>query len=157
MADATINYFDLWAPYWSYLEDNYLDLESINRLATLVKSPALVVGAGQGIIVEQLRKNGLEADGLDLSPYMIKYAKLRRGIDLIEADARNMPFDDASYQASIIATGVIDFMDDEEQIKLIIHEVMRVTANSGRHTNRLLSAASKSRGTYALCWTYNKE
>lgn len=132
MADP-INYFDLWAPYWSYLEDSYLDLESINKLAAaaIVKSPVLIVGAGQGIIVEQLIKMGFKADGIDLSPEMIRYAKQRRDLDLIQADARNMPFEDNAYQSTIIATGVIDFMDDEDQIALIINEVKRVTNNPG--------------------------
>jgi ubiquinone/menaquinone biosynthesis C-methylase UbiE len=127
----TINYNDLWAPYWSYIEDNYLDTESINKLAPIVKSPVLVVGAGQGIIVEQLTKMGLKVDGIDFSPEMIKYAKQRRGIDLIQADARSMPFEDNAYQSTIIVTGVVDFMDDEGQIALITNEVKRVTNNPG--------------------------
>jgi len=63
---------------------------------------------------------------------MISYAKKRRGLDLIEADARNMPFANNSYKTSIIATGVVDFIDDEEQIKLIINEALRVTDGSGK-------------------------
>ena len=87
----TMTFFNSWAPYWSYLEDNYLDIESINKLATIVKSPVLIVGAGQGIIVEQLIKMGFKADGIDLSPQMIEFAKQRRGLDFIQADARNIP------------------------------------------------------------------
>jgi hypothetical protein len=53
-------------------------------------------------------------------------------LDLIQADASNMPFADDSYKTSIIATGVVDFMDDEEQIKSIINEALRVTDKTGK-------------------------
>ena len=43
-----------------------------------------------------------------------------------------MPFANNSYKTSIIATGVVDFIDDEEQIKLIINEALRVTDGSGK-------------------------
>ena len=35
---------------------------------------ANVAAAGQGLIVEELRRQGLRCDGLDLSPKMIEYA-----------------------------------------------------------------------------------
>lgn len=78
------------------------------------------------------KKKDFTVDGIDLDPQMISYAKKRRGLDLIEADARNMPFANNSYKTSIIATGVVDFIDDEEQIKLIINEALRVTDGSGK-------------------------
>lgn len=124
-------YWEIWAPYWSYLEDNMLDLESIDRLASLITNPVLVIGAGQGLLVEQLQKKGFEVDGIDIDPTMVMYAKKRRGINLIQADARKMPFADKSYKTSIMATGVVDFMDDEEQIELTIKEARRVTDDSG--------------------------
>jgi 2-polyprenyl-3-methyl-5-hydroxy-6-metoxy-1,4-benzoquinol methylase len=56
-----------------------------------------VVGAGQGLLVEGLTRKGFCVDGVELSPVMIEYAKRRRGLELIEADAGNMPFDDRTY------------------------------------------------------------
>jgi len=85
----TMTFFNSWAPYWSYLEDNYLTLRvsislppSLNPLYSLL---------GQGIIVEQLLNMGFKADGIELSPQMIEFAKQRRGLDFIQADARNIP------------------------------------------------------------------
>lgn len=106
-------YWEIWAPYWSYLEDNMLDLESIDRLASLITNPVLVIGAGQGLLVEQLQKKGFEVDGIDIDPTMVMYAEKRRGINLIQTDARKMPFADKSYKTSIMATGVVDYMNDE--------------------------------------------
>jgi ubiquinone/menaquinone biosynthesis C-methylase UbiE len=125
------SYWESWAPYWSYFEDNFLDIESINQLSATIESPILIIGAGQGILVEQLQNKGFKVDGLELDPQMIKYAKDRRGIDLIQADAGKMPFADNSYRTSIIATGVIDFIDDKESIESIVNEALRVTDETG--------------------------
>ena len=43
-----------------------------------------------------------------------------------------MPIDDNTYQTAIIATGVIDFLDDEEQIRSILNEAKRVTDDNER-------------------------
>jgi len=55
----------------------------------------------------------------------------RRGIKLIEADATNLSFDDNVYKTTIIATGVVDYMDDEQLIEQILKESMRVTMPEG--------------------------
>jgi ubiquinone/menaquinone biosynthesis C-methylase UbiE len=91
----------------------------------------LVVGAGQGLIVEELRKKGFQADGVDFSPEMIRHAKTRRGLELIRADAKALPFKTGAYQTAIYTTGVIDFVEDEEAIRLIISEARRVVHGSG--------------------------
>ena len=85
-----LKYWELWSPYWSYIEDNYLDLDSIDRLASVIKDPALVIGAGQGILVEELRKRGLTVDGIDAEPEMVAYAKKRRNLDIILANGKKM-------------------------------------------------------------------
>ncbi len=127
-----INYFDVWAPYWSYIEDFCLDIESLKQLMEFIQSPVLVVGAGQGLLVEELLQQDLQVTGIDLSREMIQYAKERRGIELIHADAKETPFPDQFFQTSIITTGVLDFMDDEEAIHQIITEVRRVTDETGK-------------------------
>lgn len=126
------SYWKIWSPYWSYEEDFFLDLEAIDKLAIAIRDPVLIIGAGQGLLVEQLQKKGFKVDGVDLEPNMIMHAKKRRGLNLIQANAKNMPFADKSYKTSIITTGVVDFLEDEEQIKLIINEALRVTDDSGK-------------------------
>ena len=91
----------------------------------------LVVGAGQGLIVTELRKKGLRSDGVDFSSEMIRYAKTRRGLDFVQADARAMPFGKGTYETIIYATGVVDFMGDEEQIRMIMNEARRIASRSG--------------------------
>jgi ubiquinone/menaquinone biosynthesis C-methylase UbiE len=124
-------FWECIAPYLSHTEDNFLNLENIRKLLGIINDPVLVVGAGQGLLVEELRKNGHTVDGIDKNPKMIEHAKDRRGIELIQADATSLPFGDNSYGTTVIATGVVDFMDDEQLIKGIIEEAVRVTVDTG--------------------------
>jgi ubiquinone/menaquinone biosynthesis C-methylase UbiE len=126
-----IQYFNLWAPYWSEREDTFLSKESVETLSNLLKSPVLLVGAGLGLMIEKLQTKGLQVDGIELSPQMVKYAKKLRNLELIQGDAREMPIKDNTYESSLIATGVIDVMDDLEAIERIIEETKRVTISKG--------------------------
>jgi SAM-dependent methyltransferase len=132
VAASASRFWDALAPHHSRIEDNYLDLASIRRMLPELLQPALVVGAGQGLIVEELRKQGLQCEGVDWSPEMVRYARLRRGLSLIQADARATPFNDGTYGTLIYATGVIDFMADEEGIRSIINEGKRIVNPSGK-------------------------
>ena len=126
---------DFWealAPHHSAIENNYLDLPSLRRIVHDIHQPVLVVGAGQGLIVAELRKNGFRSDGVDLSSEMIRYAKTRRGLTFVQADARAMPFGEGTYETIIYATGVVDFIEDEEQIGVIMNEARRTINRSGK-------------------------
>jgi len=120
------------AAHHSAIENSYFDLPSLRHIVEQIQSPVLVVGAGQGLIVADLQRRGFQCDGVDLSSEMIRYAKLRRRLDLVHADARAMPFGDGAYKTIIYATGVIDFMSDEEEIRAILNEGRRVANRSGR-------------------------
>jgi SAM-dependent methyltransferase len=120
------------APHHASIENNYLDLPSIRIIASDIRQPVLVVGAGQGLIVAELRKHGFQTDGVDLSSEMIRYAKTRRGLEFIHADARAMPFGMQTYETIIYATGVVDFIGDEDQIAVILNEASRIIKRSGK-------------------------
>lgn len=125
-------FWNVLAQFHAEIEDTNFDLASVRRLLPEIESPVLVVGAGQGLIVDEVRKRGYECDGVDLSSEMIRQAKLRRGITLIQADAKAMPFLAASYQTVIYATGVIDFTADENDIRAMLMEGRRVVKESGK-------------------------
>jgi ubiquinone/menaquinone biosynthesis C-methylase UbiE len=129
---SALQFWDSLAPYLSHIEDNFLDLESINKLKSIIKDPVLVVGAGQGLLVESLQQSGYNVDGIDNNIEMIEYAEKRRGIKLIQEDATNLSFDDNSYKTTIIATGVVDYIDDTQLIEKILNEAARVTTGDGR-------------------------
>ena len=61
----------------------------------------------------------------------MEYAKKRRGIELVHADGQDLPFTDETYSTVILASGVVDFLEDEELINKIINEARRVAKKSG--------------------------
>jgi SAM-dependent methyltransferase len=126
------DFWDALAPYHSEIENNYFDLPSLRRIIHEVGEPVLVVGAGQGLIVAELKNRGFQCDGVDFSAEMIRYARLRRGLDLIQADAKAMPLKSGSYQTIIYATGVIDFTSDEVDIKRMLVEAKRIVNPDGK-------------------------
>ena len=124
-------FWDALAPHHAAIENSYLDLASLRRILSSVHRPVLVVGAGQGLLVKELRDRCFQCEGVDFSPQMIRQAKLRRGLDLVEADAKVLPFGAATYSTIIYATGVIDFMADEQEIRAILSEGKRVVKPTG--------------------------
>jgi len=125
-------FWDALAPHHAAIEDNYLDLASLRRFMGGVRSPVLVIGAGQGLLVAELQAKDLHCDGVDFSAEMIRYARSRRGLDLIQADASALPLGDATYETVIYATGVIDFNGNEEAIRQMLTEGRRVLKPGGR-------------------------
>ncbi len=125
------NFWDTLAPHHWLVENNYLDVSSVRLILGDIRQPVLVVGAGQGLIVEELRRQGLRCDGIDLSARMMEYARVRRGLTLVRANATAMPFVDGAYETVIIATGVIDFMADSEQTGTVMREANRVVSRTG--------------------------
>lgn len=125
---------DFWnalAPFHAAIENNYFDRPSLRHILPELRGPVLVVGAGQGLIVEELLKRGFQCDGVDYSAEMIRHARQRRGLSLIQADAKAMPLKAGAYQTIIYATGVVDFIGDEAEIKRIMAEAARVVSRTG--------------------------
>jgi ubiquinone/menaquinone biosynthesis C-methylase UbiE len=126
--------FDFWdtlAPHHWKIENSFLDPVVLRRIVSRIQAPVLVVGAGQGVIVAELKKGGMQCDGVDGSREMIRYAKVRRGLELVQADAQALPFKKGTYRTLIYATGVIDFMRDEAQILAILNEGKRIADSTG--------------------------
>lgn len=128
----TVKFWDALAAHHAAIEDNYLDVASLRLIMADVQSPVLIVGAGQGLLVAELRKNGHQCDGVDFSSAMIRYAKSRRGFELMQADASVLPLGNATYETVIYATGVIDFNGDENVIRQMLNEGRRVAKPEGR-------------------------
>lgn len=125
-------WWSTWAPYWEHLEDRHLSAFVIKDFLKQISGPALVVGAGQGLTVEQLEKSGIQADGIELEREMIMRARQRRSLELIQSDAKALPFKNNHYQTVIIATGVIDYIEDNRVIKDILDESLRVLRRYGK-------------------------
>jgi demethylmenaquinone methyltransferase/2-methoxy-6-polyprenyl-1,4-benzoquinol methylase len=129
---AQSKFWDALAAHHEAIEDNFLNRASLRRIISDVCSRVLVVGAGQGLLVADLLSKGFQCDGVDFSSEMIRHAKRRRGLDLIQADASALPLGDATYETIIYATGVIDFNSDENAIRSMLTEGRRVVKPGGR-------------------------
>jgi ubiquinone/menaquinone biosynthesis C-methylase UbiE len=125
-------FWDALAPHHAPVENSYLNVSATRRIMGHLRAPVLVVGAGHGLIMAEIRKAGLRCDGIDFSSEMIRHAKVRRGIDIIHADARAMPIPDQTYETVIFATGVVDFTEDETAIRMMLKEGRRVVRESGK-------------------------
>jgi len=125
-------FWEALAPFHGDVEDTNFGLASVRRLLPEIESPVLVVGAGQGLIVAELRKRGYACDGVDLSAEMIRQAELRRGITLVQADAKAMPFPAGGYETVIYTTGVVDFTAEDAEIQAMVTEGRRVAKKSGK-------------------------
>jgi ABC-2 type transport system ATP-binding protein len=125
-SDDPNRWWESWAPYWAPLEDRHFGSEALERVSRFVAGPALVVGAGHGVLVESLRRHGLEVEGLDASDTMIAAARQRRGLELVRGDARELPFEDGRFRTVIVASGVVDYQTDQAAVTRILGEALRV-------------------------------
>jgi len=80
---CSTDFWDALAPHHALLEENFFDVPSLRLLMNSLRGAVLVVGAGHGLIVAELQKQGFRCDGIDSSPEMIRQAQLRRGLTII--------------------------------------------------------------------------
>ena len=93
---------------------------------------ALDVACGSGKLTAQLARiagpNG-RVIGLDFSPQMLEVARREHpGVEFTEGDALNLPFDDASFDATTIAFGLRNLADPVRGLR----EMLRVVKPDGR-------------------------
>jgi ubiquinone/menaquinone biosynthesis C-methylase UbiE len=124
-------WWSTWAPVWDLIEDRHFGTRVTESLMDRIQPDVLIVGAGQGLIVRHLSDKGLHAVGLDINPDMVKIAKEKYNLDIVEGDAGNLPFDKSRFNTVIISSGVVDYGADESAIKTFINESLRVCRDGG--------------------------
>jgi demethylmenaquinone methyltransferase/2-methoxy-6-polyprenyl-1,4-benzoquinol methylase len=90
---------------------------------------ALDVACGSGKLTVELAKvsRGGRVVGLDFSPRMLEIARREHpDIEFIEGDALNLPFDDASFDASTIAFGLRNLADPVRGLREMVRVASRV-------------------------------
>jgi len=125
-------WWSTWAPYWEHMEDRHFGRRALERVLPRVAGPVLVLGAGLGLLVEQLRQAGFTAQGVDNNPAMVRAARRTRGLDLTLADAAALPFHDGEFNTVIFSSGVLDYLEDDAAAGPLIREAQRVLAAGGR-------------------------
>ena len=86
----------------------------------------LDVGCGTGARTAGLAERGWDVTGVDLSADMLRRAR-ERGLDVIQADAAVLPFDDATFDAVVSTWTHTDVPD----FAAVVREVARVLQPSG--------------------------
>jgi ubiquinone/menaquinone biosynthesis C-methylase UbiE len=102
------------------------DLELRLALPRARGRAALEVGCGTGLILERVAKVASRAQGIDLSPGMLEKAR-ERGLDVREASATELPFDDAQFDLAY-SFKVLAHVPD---IRKALREMSRVTKPGG--------------------------
>jgi ubiquinone/menaquinone biosynthesis C-methylase UbiE len=131
MNDNLSKWWSTWAPFWDLIENRHFSTEVTDFIINDLKSPVLVIGAGQGLIVRHLTEKGFTVTGLDINEQMIGIAKKKYGLDIITGDARDLPFENKSFNTVIISSGVVDYGADEDTIKIMVKEAKRVLSDGG--------------------------
>lgn len=94
----------------------------------------LDVGCGFGRHAVPLAAEGFRVTGVDRSATLLEEARRRAGDDgpaLVAADYRELPFEDASFDAAINLYTSIGFLGDEEDAQ-VLAEIARVLRPGGR-------------------------
>jgi SAM-dependent methyltransferase len=87
------------------------------------------LGCGSGVFTELLSRRGYQSLGLDISPKSIALGRQKYpGLELIEGDAENLPFENASLDG-VLLSGLIHHFPDPRRLA---GEVRRVLKNGGR-------------------------
>ncbi|MFI5302910.1 MAG: class I SAM-dependent methyltransferase, partial [Polyangiales bacterium] len=100
-------YYDRFAPSYEARRDGrgrYHDL--VDDLEVELAIPyargahVLDIGCGTGLISRRLMAHARSVTGVDLSPRMLAVARAR-GLDVVEASALSLPFEDASFDVAV--------------------------------------------------------
>lgn len=122
--------WDELAPYWEFFELKNFNPTVLENYVQEIKSPLLLIGAGQGLVTEPLRARGLKVIGIDWSFKMVARGLQRRGEPNIVADALSLPFKEKSFASVLVATGTLDFMFEKERQLRALHEAKRVLSDA---------------------------
>lgn len=101
-----------------------LESEYVERFGT--GGDVLEVGCGTGLVLGRIREFARSAKGVDLSPGMLEKAR-ERGLDVAEASATALPFEDESFDVTCSFKVLAHIPDIEGALS----EMARVTRRGG--------------------------
>ncbi len=106
--------------HWWYAERRALVRRTVGRWPA---GRAVDVGCGPGGNTVVLRELGWVTTGVEYTPGGATIARAK-GLDVVRADARRLPFADASHDL-VISTDVWEHIDDDEAVARETHRVLR--------------------------------
>lgn len=118
---AAADAYDVFTP-----ETNLRLITTCMRLAGL-KSGARVadLGCGSGVFTAQLRQQGYEAVGLDISPKLVALGRAKYpGIEFLEGDVEHLPFPDGALDG-VLLSGLVHHLPDPSRCAAEVFRVLR--------------------------------
>ena len=83
------------------------------------------LGCGSGAFTQQLRRAGFSSVGLDISPKLVALGKSKYpGLELIEGDAENLPFESNSLDG-VLLSGLVHHFPDPRRVAAEVHRVLK--------------------------------
>jgi SAM-dependent methyltransferase len=124
-AHAASDEYDVFTPEASArLVSAFVRLSGLPRGARVVD-----LGCGSGAFTDLLRRAGYSGIGLDISPKLVALGRSKHpGLELIEGDAENLPFGNASFDG-VLLSGLVHHFPDPRRLAA---EVCRVLKTGGR-------------------------
>jgi len=118
-------YYDVFTP-----QANERLITAFMRLSGLPPGAHVAdLGCGSGVFTELLRRRGYQSVGLDISSKLVALGRRKYpGLELIEGDAENLPFESASLDG-VLLSGLVHHFPDPRRLAI---EVKRVLKNGGR-------------------------
>ena len=124
-AHAKSDEYDVFTP-----ESSDRLIAAFQRLSGLSAGARVAdLGCGSGVFTELLRRRGYRSVGLDISPKLVEVGRGKYpGLELIEGDAENLPFENASLDG-VLLSGLVHHFPDPRRLA---SEVKRVLKSGGR-------------------------
>ena len=137
MFDAVAPRYDLLNRVLSFGIDRYWRTQAVRLLADEQPTRVLDVATGTADLALKAHRmlHPREVVGVDLSAEMLRYGRekierkgLSSRISLVQGDAANLPFDDDTFDAALVAFGVRNF----ENLTAGLRDIGRVLRPGGR-------------------------
>ena len=124
-AHADSDEYDVFTP-----QANDRLIAAFKRLSGLPAGARVAdLGCGSGVFTELLRRAGYQSIGLDISSKLVALGRRKYpGLELIEGDAENLPFETASLDG-VLLSGLVHHFPDPRRLAA---EVQRVLKPGGR-------------------------
>jgi len=133
--EQTRRYYDDFAQHYDdkrggRVSHGYHDLVDELELGFLQRyaegAAVLEVGCGTGLLLDPISRFASTVKGVDLSPGMLERARAR-GLDVVEASATALPFDDATFDVACS----FKVLPHIEAVDLALSEMLRVVKPGG--------------------------
>ncbi len=120
-AHADSDEYDVFTP-----QANDRLIAAFQRLSALPRGTRIAdLGCGSGVFTELLRRRGYQSVGLDISPKLIALGRHKYpGLELIEGDAENLPFESASLDG-VLLSGLVHHFPDPRRLASEVKRVLK--------------------------------